>query len=126
MEQGMEQAPLPEKETKARERARIILEVRSGKLTVTEGASLLGISRQRFYELEHRALSAMADALLDGEAGRPENPPEDPEKVVLKQKVKELEQEVTLLRQTSEVREALLPFKEWQSKPTDSQKKRQK
>ena len=121
-----EQKPAPEKASKAQERARIILEVRSGKLTVTEGANLLGISRQRFYEWEHRALSAMADALVDREAGRPEKPAEDPEKETLKRQLAALEQEVTVLRQTTAVRKALSLFPEWRPKAADTQKKRRK
>ncbi len=122
----MEQGSEPENKAKARERARIILEVRSGKLTATEGANLLGISRQRFYEWEHRALSAMAEALLDGEAGRPEGPAEDPEKETLKRQLAELTREVTSLRQTAAVREAFHPFPEWRPKPPDPEKKRRK
>ena len=53
-----------EKEKKlARERASIILQVRSGALTATEGAERLGISRKTYYEWEDRALQAMALAL---------------------------------------------------------------
>jgi DNA-binding XRE family transcriptional regulator len=47
----------------ARERASIILQVRSGALTATEGAERLGVSRKTYYEWEDRALEAMALAL---------------------------------------------------------------
>jgi hypothetical protein len=126
MEPETVQGPAPEKEAKARERAQVILKVRSGKRTATEGAGLLGISRQRFYEWEHRALSAMAEALLDGEAGRPEKPAEDPEKETLKRRVVSLEQELTILRQSATVRDALFPLGEWRNKPKDPEKKRPK
>jgi len=126
MEQETAPAPLPEKETKARERAQVILDVRSGKLTMTDGATLLNISRQRLYELEHRALSAMTDALVDGEAGRPEKPMEDPEKADLKRKVSELEREVMLLRQSAIIRDELYPLPDWRPKAPDPQKKRLK
>jgi len=117
------QAPVPEKETKARERARIILEVRSGKMTATDGAHLLGVSRQRFYEWEDRALSAMTEALQDREAGRPEKPVEPQETTKLKQRVKDLEQENLVLRQSATVRDALYPFPEWRPNKGDSKKK---
>lgn len=126
MEEEAAPALEPEETVKARERARIILEVRSGKLTVTEGAQLLGISRQRFYEWEERALSAMAEALTDREAGRPEGKAEDPEKETLKRRVVSLEQEVTALRRSATVRETLGPPVDWRPKPDDPQKKRQK
>ena len=86
--------------------------------------TLLGISRQRFYEWEHRALSAMAEALLDGEAGRPEKPAEDPEKETLKRRVASLEQELTILRQSATVRDALFPLGEWRNKPKRPGKKK--
>jgi len=126
MEEEVAPAREPEKTVKARERARIILEVRSGKLTVTEGAQLLGISRQRFYEWEERALSAMAEALTDREAGRPEGKAEDPEKETLKRRVVSLEKEVTDLRQSATSREALGPIMDWRPRPSDPEKKRQK
>ena len=44
----------------ARERASIILQVRSGALPAKEGAERLGISRKTYYEWEDRALQAMA------------------------------------------------------------------
>ncbi len=50
MEQ-MERRPKRKKEQKlARERALVILQVRSGALTAKEGAQLLGISRKTYYE----------------------------------------------------------------------------
>lgn len=126
MEQEQGMSPTPEKESKAQERTRIILTVRSGKLTVTGGANLIGISRQCFYEWERRALSAMAEALLDREAGRPETPGEDPEKETLRKKLAALEQEVAALRQSAAVRETLSLFPEWRNKASDPQKKRQR
>jgi len=58
----------------ARERASIILQVRSGALTATEGAERLGISRKTYYEWEDRALQAMALALENHAPGRPPHP----------------------------------------------------
>ena len=55
----------------ARERASIILQVRSGALSATAGAARLGISRKTYYEWEDRALQAMALALENHAPGRP-------------------------------------------------------
>jgi transposase-like protein len=115
-----------ENEAKARQRAQVILDVRSGKITATEGAALLGISRQSYYEWEHRALDGMTEALLDREAGRPLMPAADPEKEAMKKQMAEMERELEILRQTATIRETLLPFKEWQNKPSDPEKKRRK
>ena len=46
--------------TLARERALVILQVRSGALTVKEGAKLLEVSRKTYYEWEEKSLKAMA------------------------------------------------------------------
>jgi len=80
---------------RARQRLEVILKVRSGQITASEGARLLGVSRKTYYEWETRGLEAMLEALEDGKAGRPANP-EDPEKESLREKVSELEQELVL------------------------------
>jgi transposase-like protein len=119
--------PLSEDEVKAQERAKVIWAVRSGKLTVAEGAASLGISRQCYYGWEERALAGMADALLERQAGRPEKQPsEDPETERLRKRLAELEREVDLLRQSAAVREVLSPFPEWRPKKPDSEKKGRK
>ena len=41
----------------ARERALVILQVRSGALSVKEGAKRLGVSRKTYYEWEEKSLS---------------------------------------------------------------------
>ena len=55
----------------ARERALVILQVRSGALTAKQGAKLLGVSRKTYYEWEEKSLKAMALALENRPAGRP-------------------------------------------------------
>jgi len=65
---------MEEEKKLARERAAVILEVRSGKLTATEGAERLGVSRKTYYEWEDRALTAMAEALENQAPGRPPTP----------------------------------------------------
>ncbi len=99
-----------EKEKKlARERATIILQVRSGALTATEGAERLGISRKTYYEWEDRALQAMALALENHAPGRPPVPP-DAEKEELQRKIRDLERKLLLAEQTIEVKDLLSAF----------------
>ena len=99
-----------EKEKKvARERAAVILEVRSGKLTATEGAQRLQVSRKTYYEWEDRALQAMAQALENHSPGRPPVPV-DPEKEELQGKVQELEKKLYLAEKTIEVKDLLSAY----------------
>ena len=99
-----------EKERKlARERAAIILQVRSGALTATEGAERLEISRKTYYEWEDRALKAMALALENHSPGRPSVPP-DAEKEELQSKVRDLEKRLYLAEKTIEVKDLLSAF----------------
>ena len=107
----------------ARERAAVILEVRSGKLTVTEGAERLGVSRKTYYEWEDRALKAMAQALENQAPGRPPIP-QDPEKEELQGKVKELEKRLYLAEKTIEVKDLLTAYDLHEAKK--NQRKRKK
>src|SRR5512136_2617470 len=90
----------------ARERALVILQVRSGVLTAREGAKLLGVSRKTYYEWEERSLQAMALALENRPAGRPPVVL-DEEKEVLRERVQELEKKLYLAEKTIEVKEIL-------------------
>ena len=107
----------------ARERAAVILEVRSGKLTATEGAERLGVSRKTYYEWEDRALKAMAEALENQTPGRPPTPL-DPEKEELQGKVKELEKKLYLAEKTIEVKDLLTAYDLHEAKK--NQRKREK
>jgi transposase len=93
----------------ARERASIILQVRSGALTATEGAERLGISRKTYYEWEDRALEAMALALENHPVGRPPTPL-DAEKEELQTKVRDLEKKLYLAEKTIEVKDLLSAY----------------
>jgi len=90
---------------KARQRAEVIFQVRSGQMTATEAAQVLGISRQQYYQWEKRALSALLTALADQPTGRPKSPT-DPEKEQLQRRVQQLEQQI----QRQQQREALRQF----------------
>jgi len=107
----------------ARERASIILQVRSGALTAGEGAGRLGISRKTYYEWEDRALAAMAEALENHPPGRPPVPL-DAEKEELQRKVRDLEKKLYLAEKTIEVKDLLSAFDLHEAKK--NKKKKQK
>jgi hypothetical protein len=90
----------------ARQRAEVIMKVRSGQLTVTAAAALLGVSRKTYYEWERRGLGAMLRQLEDQEAGRPANPV-SAEQAALQAKVAALEKELSIAKQTAEIRAVL-------------------
>jgi transposase len=106
-EDGMEQ-----NKKLARERALVILQVRSGALTAKEGAKLLGVSRKTYYEWEEKSLKAMALALENHAAGRPPAPI-DPEKETLREQIRKLEKELNLAKKTIEVKELLEAYEEF-------------
>ena len=93
----------------ARERALVILQVRSGALTAKEGAKLLGVSRKTYYEWEEKSLKAMTLALENRPAGRPPVPV-DEEKEGLRERVLELEKKLDLAEKTIEVKELLATY----------------
>lgn len=101
---------LTEKDKKlARQRAMVILQVRSGAITVKEGAKLLGVSRKTYYEWEERSLKAMALALENRPVGRPSEPI-DEEKERLQERIQELEKKLYLAEKTIEVKEMLSAY----------------
>jgi transposase len=105
-----------EKEQKlARERALVILQVRSGALTAKEGAKLLGVSRKTYYEWEEKSLKAMALALENHPAGRPPVPV-DEEKETLRERIQELEKKLDVAKQTTKVREFLGVYEEFRDR----------
>ena len=117
MEQ-MGRRPKREKGQKlARQRALVILQVRSGALTAKEGAQRLGVSRKTYYEWEERALKAMALALENRVAGRPPASM-DEEKEKLRERVRELEKKLDLAEKTIEVKELLAAYEEFRNKDT--------
>jgi transposase len=97
----------------ARERALVILQVRSGALTAKEGAKLLRVSRKTYYEWEEKSLKAMALALENRPSGRPPLPV-DPEKETLREQVRELEKKLDLAEKTIEVKELLAAYEKFQ------------
>lgn len=100
----------------ARQRAEIILQVRSGQLSATQAASQLGISRKSYYQWEQRAFKGMLEALETRSPGRPPAPQQDLETRRLRQQVEELENRLKLLTEVQQLR-AMLPEPR-ASKPT--------
>jgi transposase len=101
----------------ARQRALVILQVRSGALTAKEGAQLLGVSRKTYYEWEAKSLKAMALALENRPVGRPPVLV-DEEKEMLRERVRELEKKLDLAEKTIEVKELLAAYEELRDKGT--------
>ena len=92
--------------SRSEQRAALILQVRSGQLTAEAAAQQLGISRQRYYTWEKRALKALLGALEDQPKGRPRGT-SDPEKESLQARVKQLEQQVHTFQEKEQRRQRL-------------------
>lgn len=88
----------------SRQRAEVILQVRSGRITATEAARMLGISRKTYYQWEQRALNGMLAGLENRSPGRPLTPKPDPETRRLKQQVAELENRLKVMKEVHELR----------------------
>ncbi len=117
MEQKRRRRKRDKEQELARQRALVILQVRSGVLTAKEGAQRLGISRKTYYEWEERSLKAMALALENRPAGRPPVAV-DEEKETLRERVQELEKKLYLAEKTIEVKEILGAYGEFGDKET--------
>jgi len=101
-----------EEQELARQRASVILKVRSGILTATQGAQALGVSRKTYYEWEEKSLRAMALALENQPAGRPPRPV-DEEKEALRERVRELEKKLDQAEKTIKVKELFTTYQEF-------------
>jgi transposase len=115
MEQMGRRSKREKEQRLARQRALVILQVRSGVLTAKEGAQRLEVSRKTYYEWEERALKAMALALENRRLGRPPVPV-DQEKETLRERVQELEKKLDLAEKTIEVKELLAAYEEFRNK----------
>jgi transposase len=95
-----------EGDPKAQARRRAILEVLAGRMTVTQAALELGVSRKTYYEWQERALSAMEEALRDRPGGRPPKPV-DPEKGQLRDALADAEKDRLVLESRLRIQEAV-------------------
>ena len=93
----------------------MILRVRSGAMTVKQGARALGVSRKTYYQWEERALKAMALALENRVAGRP-YVSTDEEKETLRQRIRELEKKLDLAEEALEVKQLLAAYEEFRDR----------
>jgi transposase len=98
--------PSAHEQALARQRAQLIMQVRSGLLSAQEAARQLGISRKTYYKWERRALAAMVEALGHREHGRPPRPI-DPEKEALQRQTQELQAKLEVLEQAEWIRQRL-------------------
>jgi transposase len=99
----------------ARERALVILRVRSGVMTAKQGAQALEVSRKTYYQWEERALQAMALALENRVVGRP-CVSMDEEKESLRQRIRELQKKLDLAEKALEVKELLAAYEEFRDR----------
>lgn len=105
---------------KARERAQVIFQVRSGQMSATQAARALGISRQQYYQWEQRALAALLTALENRPQGRPKGK-RDPDKQSLQLQVNQLEKQVQHYEQKEKLHQLL---KQWEERPKRSPAKK--
>ncbi|MCB1205005.1 MAG: helix-turn-helix domain-containing protein [Verrucomicrobiae bacterium] len=97
---------------RARRRAEIILQVRSGQMTVSQAARALGVSHKTYYQWEKRGLQALMESLENREPGRPSIPKPDPEKIRLEKKVSDLEKRLEMMAEVFDLREMLSDLRE--------------
>lgn len=95
-----------EEDSKALQRQRVILDVLAGRMTATQAALELGVSRKTYYEWQERALAAMRAALRDRPGGRPPIPV-DPQKDQLQATVETLEKERLVLEGRLRIQQAI-------------------
>ena len=101
-----EPTPSTRQQALARQRAQLIMQVRSGVLSAQEAARQLGISRKTYYKWERRALAAMVEALGNRDRGRPPRPI-DPEQAALQHQAQGLQAKLDVLQQTERIRQVL-------------------
>jgi len=98
--------PSTHQQALARQRAQLIMQVRSGVLSAQEAARQLGISRKTYYKWERRALAAMVEALGNRDHGRSPRPI-DPAKEALQRQTQALQAQLDVLQQTERIRQVL-------------------
>jgi transposase-like protein len=102
---GKSYVPTPTLPPALVKRYRVIVEVMSGELTVSEGARRLGLSRNHFQTLMHRSQHGLLEALQGKPAGRPPVPESEKR---LREQTAQLRQENQRLRDRVEATDRLL------------------
>ena len=101
--------PKKTNQTKARQRAQMIMKVRCGLMTACEAAAQLAVSRKTYYKWEQRGLAALLDSLSDQAPGRPEKPVHETEQVLEKQ-LADLKRQNQLLEQKMTLKDLAFDF----------------
>ncbi|HET9449886.1 MAG TPA: helix-turn-helix domain-containing protein, partial [Aggregicoccus sp.] len=104
--------PHPKLSPSQAQRLEAVLQVAAGRLTVSEAARRLGLSRLHFQSLRHRGLAALAQALAPQRVGRKPKPPKQRQleaqlKVLHKQKAQAQARAMRLQRLLRVARETL-------------------
>lgn len=94
-----------------RQKAELILKVRSGLMSASEAARQLKISRKTYYKWEQRGLEAMLEALCERSSGRPPGGA-DGEKEQMQRRIRELERELERKERAEELRKRIKQLSE--------------
>lgn len=92
--------------TKQSNRAEAIIRVCAEKISATEAAKQLGVSRKTYYQWQRKGLEAMMEALHDGQGGRPSHK-EDPRLQKLQEQNRRLQIENELLQMRLEIQKIM-------------------
>jgi transposase len=118
----MRRRPTHSAEEKARERARVILQVRCGQMTAKQGAQSLGISRKTYYQWEKRALGGMMAQLQQQKPGRPRKKTHR-QLEAMTRKIARLEARLKAAEQTAKLRAILIEMRRPEANPTPKKKR---
>jgi transposase len=92
--------------TKQSNRAEAIIRVCAEKISATEAAKELGVSRKTYYQWQRKGLEAMMEALHDGQGGRP-SLKEDPRMHKLQEQNRRLQIENELLQMRLDIQKIM-------------------
>jgi hypothetical protein len=84
-------------ETPEWKRARMVLQVQAGELSVTEACEALGISRPHYYEMEERVMAAALAAAAPRKPGPKEKGPEEKAAAELEERLRKAEGDRAML-----------------------------
>jgi hypothetical protein len=97
--------PAPQVPPDLKDRYKVMLEVLSGEMTVSEGARRLNLSRLHFQSLMHRGLQGLVEGLSAKPPGRPKTPVREKH---LQEETARLKRENEQLRKKVETTDRLL------------------
>jgi DNA-binding XRE family transcriptional regulator len=96
-------------QVQALKRAEIIMKVRCGLITASQGAQELGVSRKTYYQWEQRGLAGLLNNVSEKQPGRPEN--RTPEDLSLEKELANALRENDLLRQKLKLKDLVSDIK---------------